>query len=173
MISTWVLVWTIFCAVIVYITNWLESKPSLKHCRINLCNTLLSHSLWYFSSSNWLAMIPFHSAASTSSQFSCVLNCQLFTQVITVAVILCKYSRWKNCCWHWWLFIDSNNLNANFAQCHWQLVAWMVCLVSLFKTHAPRMAMMQLQASLEKQPTERQWISFKPEWLESSSKTEG
>ena len=95
MISTWVLVWTIFCAVIVYITNWLESKPSLEHCRINLCNTLLSHSLWYFSSSNWLAMIPFHSAASTSSQFSCVLNCQLFTQVITVAVILCKYSRWK------------------------------------------------------------------------------
>ena len=39
-------------------------------------------------------MIPLHEAAEASSQFFCILNCQLFTQVITVAVILCKYSRW-------------------------------------------------------------------------------
>ena len=39
-------------------------------------------------------MIPLHSSVSTSSQFWDTLNCQLFTQVITVAVILCKYSRW-------------------------------------------------------------------------------
>ena len=58
------------------------------------CYTLLSDSLWHLSSSNQIAMIPFHSAASASSQFGCVLNCQLFIQVITVAVILCKYSRW-------------------------------------------------------------------------------
>ena len=43
-------------------------------------------------------MIPFHSTATASSQFLCVLNCQLFTQVITVAVILCKYSRCSNNC---------------------------------------------------------------------------
>ena len=50
-------------------------------------------------------MIPFHSAASASSQFCCDLNCQLFTQVITVAVILCKYNRWQHlhCASTWFL----------------------------------------------------------------------
>ena len=60
------------------------------------CYTLLSLSLWHLSSSTRSAMIPLHRAAQASSQLVCILNCQLFTQVITVAVILCKYSRCKD-----------------------------------------------------------------------------
>ena len=45
------------------------------------------------SSDSRTAMIPSSDPASTSSQLDVVLKCQLFTQVITKAVILCKYSR--------------------------------------------------------------------------------
>ena len=45
------------------------------------------------SSDSMTAMIPAGDPAPTSSQLDVVLNCQLFTQVITEAVILCKYSR--------------------------------------------------------------------------------
>ena len=38
-------------------------------------------------------MIPIEDPAPASSQLDVVLTCQLFTQVITEAVILCKYSR--------------------------------------------------------------------------------
>ena len=45
------------------------------------------------SSNSRTAMIPSSDPAPTSSQLDVVLKCQLFTQVITKAVILCKYSR--------------------------------------------------------------------------------
>ena len=68
----------------------------------NACAAMALHPILYItaqpqavdlSSNRPAAMIPFPSTAKTSSQFQDTLNCQLFTQVITVAVILCKYSR--------------------------------------------------------------------------------
>ena len=47
------------------------------------------------SSDSMTAMIPIGDPAPASSQLDVVLNCQLFTQVITEAVILCKYSRYR------------------------------------------------------------------------------
>ena len=47
----------------------------------------------YFSSDSQAAIVPIHGSVETSSQFNDLQNCQLSTQVITVAVILCKYSR--------------------------------------------------------------------------------
>ena len=54
---------------------------------------LLSSRTPVDSSGSKTAMIPYDDPAPASSQLSVVLNCQLFTQVITEAVILCKYSR--------------------------------------------------------------------------------
>ena len=54
---------------------------------------LLSDKSTADSSDSSTAMIPTHALAATSSQLGSVLNCQLFTQEITEAVILCKYSR--------------------------------------------------------------------------------
>ena len=45
------------------------------------------------SSDSKTAMVPSDDPALASSQLDVVLDCQLFTQVITEAVILCKYSR--------------------------------------------------------------------------------
>ena len=54
---------------------------------------LLSYKDTMDSSDSQTAMIPNRTLGFTSSQLWEVLNCQPFTQVITVAVILCKYSR--------------------------------------------------------------------------------
>ena len=45
------------------------------------------------SSDNWNAIILLSDFDTASSQLYLVLNCQLFTQGVTIAVILCKYSR--------------------------------------------------------------------------------
>ena len=54
---------------------------------------LLSYKGTMDSSDSQTAMIPNRTLGFTSSQLWEVLNCQPFTQVITVTVILCKYSR--------------------------------------------------------------------------------
>ena len=54
---------------------------------------LLSSRIPKDSSDSGTAIVPSEDPAPTSSQLDVVLNCQLFTQAITEAVILCKYSR--------------------------------------------------------------------------------
>ena len=54
---------------------------------------LLSSRIPKDSSDSRTAIVPSEDPASASSQLDVVLNCQLFTQAITEAVILCKYSR--------------------------------------------------------------------------------
>ena len=54
---------------------------------------LLSSRIPMDSSDSWTAMIPIEDPAPASSQLDVVLTCQLFTQVITEAVILCTYNR--------------------------------------------------------------------------------
>ena len=56
---------------------------------------LLSSRAPVDSSSSKTAMVPCDDPAPASSQLGVMLNCQLFTQAITEAVILCKYSRQK------------------------------------------------------------------------------
>ena len=54
---------------------------------------LLSRRIPKDSSDSRTAIVPSENPAPASSQLDVVLNCQLFTQAITEAVILCKYSR--------------------------------------------------------------------------------
>ena len=54
---------------------------------------LLSSRIPEDSSDSRTAIVPSEDPAPASSQLDVVLNCQLFTQAITEAVILCKYSR--------------------------------------------------------------------------------
>ena len=54
---------------------------------------LLSSRIPKDSSDSGTAIVPSEDPAPASSQLDVVLNCQLFTQAITEAVILCKYSR--------------------------------------------------------------------------------
>ena len=54
---------------------------------------LLSSRIPKDSSDSRTAIVPSEDPAPASSQLDVVLNCQLFTQAITEAVILCKYSR--------------------------------------------------------------------------------
>ena len=80
---------------------YLQKQPAMEAVTVH--NTAPQPVSTFIMKLNWF---PFHSAATTSSQFCCDLTCQLFIQVITVAVILCKYNRWLHLCRHqrWFYF---------------------------------------------------------------------
>ena len=81
--------------------SFMLKTASSQHPRAPKCHTptqtppgeLLSLRDTVDSSGSWPAMIQIRDPANTSSQLGSVLNCQLFTQDITEAVILYTYSR--------------------------------------------------------------------------------